>query len=234
MISARRPLSRPLPRLLAALVGLLLLGAAALWATTELPSPAHLRDRAALGDTRILDRSGRLIAALPDPLGDSRRPVALDQIPLTLQRATIAVEDASFYTNSGIEPRGILRALWQNASSGEIVAGGSTITQQLARNFLLDPQLGRQQSLERKLREIILALKLSSSYSKDEILTLYLNQTYYGNLSYGVEAAAWRLFGKPVRDLDLAESALIAGLPQAPSRLDPLADGGVAGGGGQR
>ncbi len=205
-----------------------LLSMAFLWFTTPLPTPDHLRAQAALGDTRILDRNGRLIASMPDPLGQSRNPVPLSQIPLALRQATVAVEDAGFYTNPGIDLRGIARALWQNATSGEIVAGGSTITQQLARNVLLDPALGRQQSLERKLREIVLAFKLTLSYPKDEILALYLNQTYYGGASYGVEAASWRLFGKPVHELDLAESALIAGLPQAPSQLDPLADGGAA------
>ena len=216
----RRPLA-----LVASL--LLVLGAALvaiLWITTPLPAPDHLRARAALGNTRILDRQGTLLAELPDPFTGRHAPVPIDDIPLALREATVAVEDRGFYRNRGVDPRGILRALLINLRAGEIRAGGSTITQQLARNFLLDPGAAGRRTLDRKLRETVLALKLTAAYSKDEILALYLNQSYYGGLSYGVEAAARRVFGKPVRDLDLAESALLAGLPQAPSRLDPLAD----------
>jgi penicillin-binding protein 1C len=202
----------------------LLLILAYFWLSTDLPTPDRLRARAGLGSTRILDRRGRLLYELPDPLIGHQRPVPLGEIPLALRQATIAVEDASFYANTGVDPRGILRAAWTNARSASLSAGGSTITQQLARGFLLDPQLARRRSFDRKLREAVLALKLTATYSKDEILELYLNQTYYGGLAYGVEAASRYVFGKPARDLDLAESALLAGLPQAPSRYDPLAD----------
>jgi 1A family penicillin-binding protein len=194
------------------------------WFSTDLPTPEHLRARAALGSTRILDRRGRLLYELPDPLSGRQRPIPLRDIPLALQQATIAVEDAGFYQNPGLDMRGILRAAWTDLRSGSIVAGGSTITQQLARGFLLDPELARQRTVERKLREAVLALKLTARYPKDEILALYLNQTYYGGMSYGVEAAARHFFGKPARDLDLAESALLAGLPQAPSHYDPFAN----------
>jgi 1A family penicillin-binding protein len=194
-----------------------------LWFSTELPTPEHLRARAALGSTRILDRRGQLLYELPDPLSGRQRPVPLDAIPLALRQATVAVEDASFYTNSGVDLRGIARAAWQNLRSGAIVSGGSTITQQLARGFLLDPTTARERSFLRKLREATLALKLTAAYSKDDILALYLNQSYYGGQSYGIEAAAQHFFGKPARDLDLAECALLAGLPQAPSRYDPFA-----------
>ncbi|MBV9789941.1 MAG: PBP1A family penicillin-binding protein, partial [Chloroflexi bacterium] len=198
------------------------------WISTPLPTPENLRARAAIGNTRILDRHGQLLYELPDPLSGRQRPVALDEIPLALRQATIAVEDRTFYSNPGVDLRGILRAAWLNLRSGQIVAGGSTITQQLARNFLLDPQLTQQQSFTRKLREAVLALKLTASYPKDEILALYLNQTYYGGLAYGAEAAAQHFFGKPVRDLDLAESALLAGLPQAPSHYDPVSNQSAA------
>jgi 1A family penicillin-binding protein len=194
------------------------------WLSTDLPTPEHLRARAALGNTRILDRRGQLLYELPDPLSGYQQPVSLSAIPPALRQATIAVEDASFYENPGVDVRGILRAAWTDLNSGALVAGGSTITQQLARSFLLDPTLAQQRTLGRKLREATLALKLTTSYPKDELLALYLNQTYYGGLSYGVEAAARHFFGKPVRDLDLAECALLAGLPQAPSHYDPLAD----------
>lgn len=214
---------RRLVRASGLLLVLLVLGSGALWFSTELPTPEHLRARAALGSTRILDRRGQLLYELPEPLSGRQRPVSLDTIPLALRQATIAVEDASFYSNSGIDMRGIARAVWANLRSGAIVSGGSTITQQLARGFLLDPATARERSFSRKLREALLALKLTAAYSKDDILALYLNQSYYGGQSYGVEAAAQHFFGKPVRDLDLAECALLAGLPQAPSRYDPFA-----------
>src|SRR6185295_9309051 len=188
----------------------------------------RLRARAALGSTRILDRRGQLLYEAHDPLSGRRQPLSLAEIPLALRQATVAVEDRDFYANSGVDPRGILRAAWANLRSGELVAGGSTITQQLARGFLLDPDLAQRRTLDRKLREAVLALKLTAVYPKDEILALYLNQTYYGGMAYGVEAAAQRFFGKPARDLDLAECALLAGLPQAPSRYDPLADRAAA------
>lgn len=193
-----------------------------LWVSTDLPSPEQLRARAGLGATLVLDRNGRLLYSVPDPFGAQRRSIPLSQMSPALIQATIAVEDAGFYDNPGVDLRGIARAIWLNLQQGRIVAGGSTITQQLARSFLIDPSLAQERSLERKAREIALALKLTAALSKDEILELYLNQTYYGAMSYGVEAAAQRFFGKPARDLDLAEAALIAGLPQAPSRYDPF------------
>lgn len=203
-------------------LGLLGIASGALWLTTDLPDTAHLRARAALGSTRILDRRGQLLYELPDPLSGRQRPVPLAAMPLALRQATIAVEDASFYANPGVDVRGIARAAWTDLRSGSLTAGGSTITQQLARSFLLDPALARERSFSRKLREATLALKLTTAYSKDDILALYLNQTYYGGRAYGVEAAARHFFGKPVRDLDLAECALLAGLPQAPSSYDPF------------
>lgn len=193
-----------------------------LWLSTDLPSRERLRERAALGATQVLDRNGRLLYAVPDPLGAQRSHVPLDDISPWLIQATIAVEDASFANNPGIDLRGIVRAFWLNLRQGRIVAGGSTITQQLARSFLIDPSLAQKQTLERKAREMVLALKLTAMFSKDDILEMYLNQTYYGAMSYGVEAASQRFFGKPARDLDLAEAALIAGLPQAPSRYNPF------------
>jgi 1A family penicillin-binding protein len=193
------------------------------WFSTGLPAPEHLRARAALGSTRILDRHGRLLFEAPDPFAGRRRTLPLQEIPLALRQATIAVEDRDFYANLGVDLRGIVRAAWTDLRSGAAVAGGSTITQQLARSFLIDPTLAQRRTLERKLREAVLALKLTASYPKDEILALYLNQTYYGGMAYGVESASQRFFGKPARELDLAECALLAGLPQAPSRYDPLA-----------
>ncbi len=226
---AQRSHRRQLGRFLRIPVRVAVVGAAALallcvwlWVSTDLPSPEQLRARAGLGATLVLDRNGRLLYSAPDPFGAQRRSIPLSQMSPALIQATIAVEDAGFYDNPGIDLRGIARAIWLNLQQGRIVAGGSTITQQLARSFLIDPSLAQERSLERKAREIALALKLTAALSKDEILELYLNQTYYGAMSYGVEAAAQRFFGKPARDLDLAEAALIAGLPQAPSRYDPF------------
>src|SRR5690606_35150912 len=107
---------------------------------------------------------------------------------------------------------------------GEVVSGGSTITQQVARNILLEPDERAEQTLARKLREAVLAYRLTRHYGRDHVLALYLNQTYYGNLAHGIDAAARAYFGKPVGELDLAECALLAGLPQAPALYDPLTD----------
>ena len=159
-----------------------------------------------------------------DPHLGKHSPLALDEIPLALQQATVATEDASFYTNPGVELRGILRALWINLRGGDVLAGGSTITQQVARNLLLSPEERFERTLTRKLRESILAWRLARTYSKDEILALYLNEIYYGNMAYGVEAAAQAYFAKSVDELDLAECALLAGLPQAPALYNPLVD----------
>lgn len=203
------------------------LGAAAAlwqWLVVDLPSLDALTAARTVPSTKLLARDGRLLYEISDPAGRRHTTLPLAQIPLALQQATIATEDASFYTNPGVDPWGILRALWINLTGGEVLAGGSTITQQVARNMLLDPQERAERTLPRKLRESLLAWRLTQAYSKAEILELYLNQTYYGHLAYGVEAAAQAFFGKSARALDLAEAALIAGLPQAPSLYDPLLD----------
>jgi 1A family penicillin-binding protein len=205
-------------------LAVLVVALAGLWFSTALPAPDRLRAQAGLGSTRILDRRGQLLYEVPDPFSARRRPLPLGEMPIALRQATIAVEDASFYSNTGVDLKGIVRAAVIDLRNGDVIAGGSTITQQLARSFLLDPQFAGTRTLDRKLRETILALKLTASYPKDEILTLYLNQTYYGGMAYGVESAAQHYFGKPVRDLDLAECALLAGLPQAPSRYEPLSN----------
>src|SRR6266498_3818431 len=163
-----------------------------------------------------------LLYELVDPQGGRRTVVELDRMPKALRDATIAVEDANFYDNPGVDLRGILRALLQNYQSQDVVSGASTITQQLVRNVLLPPEERAQISFERKLREAILAFRVSRKYSKDQILGIYLNEVYYGNQAYGVEAAAQAYFGKHVWELDAAEASLIAGLPQSPTILNPL------------
>ena len=192
------------------------------WLFSAMPSLDSLPQQWNNPSVRITDRDGELLYEILGENGGRHMVLSLDAIPITLRQATIATEDRSFYSNPGIDPSGILRALWTNLSSGAALSGGSTITQQVARNLLLDPEERVQQSLRRKLREALLAWQLTQRFSKDEILALYLNQTYYGALAYGVEAASQTYFGKPAAHLDLAESALLAGLPQAPSRYDPF------------
>ena len=188
----------------------------------DLPPPGSLITRAAPDTTKIYDRHGRLLYEILDPRAGRRTRVPLNDIPLSLREAAIAVEDASFYENPGIDPVGIARAAIQDLRARRIVAGGSTITQQLARDVLLSKEERDSRSFTRKLREAILALRMTRTYSKDQILDMYLNNVYFGNLSYGVEAAAQTYFDKPARELDLAQSALLAGLIQSPALYNPL------------
>lgn len=187
-----------------------------------LPPVDSLHDRVLPPTTQIFDRHGRLLYEIMDPQSGKHTYVPLGEIPEALRQATIATEDATFYENPGVDLVAIVRALWINLRGGEVLSGGSTITQQLARNLLLSPSEREQRTLWRKMRESILAWRMARSLPKDDILELYLNQTYYGNLAYGVEAAAQAFFGKHVRELDLAECALLAGLPQAPALYNPL------------
>lgn len=178
--------------------------------------------RASADATRIYDHQGVLLYELLDADETKRTRVPLGEIPVALRQATLAVEDATFYRNPGVEPLAIARAALENARRGEVVMGGSTITQQVVRLLYFSPEERSAPSLSRKAREAALAVRLTVRLSKDEILELYLNEAPYGNLAYGVEAAAQTYFGKHVRDLDLAESALLAGLPQAPGAYNPL------------
>ncbi len=190
----------------------------------DLPSPHTLYEHQTGASSRILDRHGRLLYEIADPHVGRHVPMPLEEIPLSCRQATIATEDADFYTNPGVDIRGILRAVWINLQGGEVLAGGSTITQQVARNLLLSPQERSRRTLLRKLRESILAWRIARTFTKDEVLALYLNEVYYGHLAYGIEAAARTYFGKSVRELSLAECALLAGLPQSPAYYDPLTD----------
>ncbi len=146
-----------------------------------------------------------------------RQYVPIDKIPDYVKNAFIAIEDRTFYDNIGIDPIGILRAAVMNILSGRIVAGGSTISQQLIKNLFLTPE----RSISRKVKEMILAIRLNRVYPKDKILEMYLNQIYLGHGAYGVESAAQVYFGKHVYELDICEAAVLAGLPKAPSRYDP-------------
>ncbi|MFN8531795.1 MAG: PBP1A family penicillin-binding protein [Anaerolineae bacterium] len=194
------------------------------WLTWDLPSIDRLNDGLALPSTRIFDRNGRLLYEIlaNSATGGRNTTIPLDQIPQHCISAVISTEDANFYEHPGVDLVGIARALWINLQGGEIAAGGSTITQQVARITLLDAGERVERTLRRKLREAILAIRLQNAYSKDDVLALYLNQAYFGNLAYGIEAAAQAYFGKHAAELSLAECSLLAGLPQSPALYDPL------------
>ncbi len=149
---------------------------------------------------------------------EKRDPVPLGQIPPYLRDALVATEDRKFYKHSGVDVKGIARAIIKDIKAGKFVEGASTLTQQLAKTLFLTPR----KTIVRKIKEAILAFQLERRYTKDEILELYLNQVYFGSGAYGVASAASIFFGKSVQDLSLAESALIAGMPKSPSRYSPL------------
>jgi len=215
--------------LLVALFGVVLLlilgGSIALYSyysiARTLPSVGDLQTRASQFETtRILDRNGNPLYDIIDPNAGRRTYVTLDRISPVVLAATIATEDKEFYNHPGFDFWAITRALWENYRTGGEGGGASTITQQLARALLLSPEERAQRTYTRKAREIILAAEITRRYSKDEILELYLNEIYYGNLAYGIEAAAETYFGKTANQLNLAEASFLAGLPQSPSVYD--------------
>lgn len=172
---------------------------------------------------KITDRSGRLLYEILPAVGGRNAALSAASLPQCVKEATVAVEDKTFYQNPGVDLAGIIRAVWINLQGGETLSGGSTITQQVARTLLL-PGEKSERTIRRKLREAVLAWKLTRAYSKDEILALYLNQTYYGGMAYGIEAASQTYFGKPAAELLLPECALLAGLPQSPGLYNPFAN----------
>lgn len=182
----------------------------------DLPSVFDLTQKKPLQTTRILDRNGRVLYRIYED--ENRTLVPLSAVSPHLIQATIAIEDKNFYHHHGFSFTGIARALLANSQEETIQQGGSTITQQLIKNRLLTPE----RTLQRKMRELLLSLTAEGVYTKDEILEMYLNQVAYGGSTYGVEEASWRYFNKSARDLNLAESALLAGLPAAPSVYSPF------------
>src|SRR5712691_1154476 len=181
------------------------------------PIGQRLRRVALAGDTLITDRNGGLLADVGNH-GDHRLAVKLKDIAKPMVLATVAIEDKGFYSNPGFDIQGIIRAVFDDLRAGHIVAGGSTITQQLAKQQFLTPE----QTISRKIRELALAYELAQAYSKDQIMELYLNKSFYGSQSYGVEAAAQSYFHITASKLDLAQSAVLAGLPQAPTEWNPV------------
>lgn len=194
----------------------------------RLPSITSLPDRLNQPSIRITDRNGQLLYDVLPENGGRNIVLAFENIPQCMKDATVAVEDENFYSNPGVDIKGIIRALWINIKGGETLAGGSTITQQVARTLLLDQDERTERSLRRKIRESILAWELTRAYSKEEILALYLNQSYYGGMAYGVEAASQTYFGKPASDLILPECALLAGLTQTPGLYNPFTNPDLA------
>ncbi len=198
----------------AALVSLFILALVWAYLQLELPDVSSLKNYRPPAVSELYDRKGRLLAYF---YREKRWPVSLDLVPERLIQAIIAAEDARFYQHKGLDFFSIIRAAIRNVEAGSIVQGGSTITQQVTRALLLSPE----RSFKRKIKEALLAWRIDSMLTKDEILNIYLNQIYLGEGAYGVEAASRIYFGKHVWDLNLAECALIAGLPQAPSRYNP-------------
>lgn len=211
-------------------------GAGAYYFASHLPSVAHFRIHYAFENARIFDSRGDLLYNMADlnkKSGGQRIVVPLqgrydqlnacragvNRIPVLLQDATIATEDATFYKNPGFDPLSILRAAYQNFKSGRIVSGASTITQQVVRSAKL---VSDARTLNRKAQEVALAYEISKRFSKRKILWYYLNSVPYGNETYGAQAASETYFGKPICSIDLAQAALLAGLPRAPTFYDPV------------
>lgn len=201
--------------------GTLALAAALLWFIHDLPRPdaplAQMRRPAAT----VLASDGSLLATQGDLFGEVLR---LRDMPAALPEALIAIEDRRFRHHIGVDPFGIARALWANLTAGEVVQGGSTLTQQLAKNLFLT----RERSTRRKVQEALLALWLERRFSKDELLEIYLNRVYLGGGAHGVDAAARLFFGISARRVNLWQAAMLAGLPQAPSRTNPRSNPAAA------
>lgn len=180
-----------------------------------LPDPSKLETRDIPQTTKILDRNGKLLYEIYT--NENRSLIPISQIPKNTQQAFISMEDKDFYKHSGFAPLGLIRAARSTIFQGQL-QGGSTITQQLIKSALLTPE----RTIQRKIKEIVLAVLVEQKYSKDKILEMYLNQVPFGGTAYGIESAAETYFGKPAKKLDLAESALIAGLTAAPTYYSPF------------
>lgn len=201
--------------LIGTVAGLCTAGGLYYYFSKDLPKIKTLTDYYPPQITEVFDDSGEKIAEF---YKERRIVIPLEKMPDHLIKAFVAAEDSRFYEHGGIDLVSIARAFYKNINAGEIVQGGSTITQQVAKSFYLSPE----KSYVRKIKEAILAYRIDKYFSKNEILYLYLNQIYLGNGSYGVEAAAENYFNKKAIDLSLSESTILAGLPQAPSSYSPL------------
>jgi penicillin-binding protein 1A len=191
------------------------------WCAYDLPGPERLNELKRQPSVTVVAADGSLIASYGDLYGDS---VRLADLPPYLPAAVLATEDRRFYSHWGVDLRGVARALYVNAKEGDMVQGGSTITQQVAKNLFLTPE----RSLHRKGQEMLLALWLERTFTKDQILELYLNRVYFGAGTYGVDAAAKKYFGRSARDVTIFQAAMLAGLLKAPSRFNPFNDQDLA------
>lgn len=203
--------------LLFVVIGLTVVGAAFIGASKLLPVDSGVADYQPTEATKILSSDGVVLASIYE---ENREFIPITSIPQNLQNATVAIEDSRFFKHRGVDFVGVGRAFYQNFRRGYMSQGGSTLTQQLARNIYLT----REKKLSRKLQEMFLAIQLERNYSKEQILELYLNQVNYGSGAYGVETASKIYFGKNAKNLTLAECAMIAGMPQRPSGYSPYKD----------
>lgn len=202
--------------LLSFIGGALAAGGAFLYYAKDLPNPDQIINNKRNESTKIFDRTGTVL--LYEIHGEEKRTVVkMENISPFVKSTTIAVEDKDFYKHKGFDYRGIIRALWRDIQGRTMNQGGSTITQQLIKNVILN----KERSIERKVKELILAIELERKFSKEEILEMYLNAIPYGSNAYGIEAASQTYFGKPAKDLTLPEAALLAALPQAPTYYSP-------------
>jgi len=198
-------------------------GGLLVWHAYRLPDIGDLDRYSRAGAVRMVGADGRMFASFGPMHGDA---LGVDELPVHLIQAVVATEDRRFYHHFGVDPIGLARAAWTNLTAGRVVQGGSTLTQQLAKNVFLTAD----RSYERKIQELLLSFWLERNFSKDEILAIYLNRVYFGAGAYGVDAAARKYFGIPASRLGLAESALLAGMLKAPTRYNPAVAPELAGG----
>ena len=194
---------------------------AVLWLARDLPRPDAALDAARRPGLSLQDRSGVIFATFGDVVGE---PLRLTDLPRALPAAAVAVEDRRFYRHSGLDLIGIARAVFVNVTSGRLVQGGSTITQQVAKTLFLS----NARTVRRKVQEVLLTIWLERTFTKTEILEIWLNRVYLGGGAWGVDAAARLYFGISARNLNVWQSAVLAGLPRAPSRINPRADPAAA------
>lgn len=185
------------------------------WTISDLPNTKMLQEYIPLESSRVYSSDGKVLAEF---YLERRTFIPHYQIPEHVKKAFIAVEDVRFYNHPGVDFIGIARALWHDIKAGGVVEGGSTITQQLARMLFLKPD----KSIKRKIKEAALSIRIEQRYTKDEILGMYLNQAYFGTRAYGVEAASQTYFGKTINELSIADAALLASMPKAPSKYSPF------------
>ncbi|KKR53037.1 MAG: hypothetical protein UT88_C0015G0001 [Candidatus Woesebacteria bacterium GW2011_GWD2_40_19] len=211
----RRPRRKAWSFFATLILALFLVSAFYFFIIRDMPSPGELGSRVPEVSTKIYDRNGNLLYKIYKD--KNRTIIPLTQIPDSVKLATLAAEDAEFYSHPGFSLRGIFRAIVQDVKTGS-VQGGSTITQQLVKNTLLSPE----KTITRKIRELILSVEIETIYTKDQIFEMYLNEVSYGGTAYGIQEASESYFGKNVEDISLSEAALLAGLPKSPTTFSPF------------